>query len=105
MAQSFFKKIKETVVSGAQQSANKIEEAARTGKLHIKIIQEKNKLKGLYLKLGRSAYQAIRQDSLSNFSKDSKVIDAIQNIATTLSSIENLESEFESEQSEAIDPQ
>jgi len=73
MDYSFLERLKSKVIAGAQTSAVKIEEAARTGKLHLDGMAERRKLHNAYADLGKEAHQSLVEDTLTGFSARSGV--------------------------------
>ena len=67
MNQKFLDRLRTRVWSGAQTSALKIEEAARSGKLHLDIMAERRKLNRAFTELGKEAHMALLEDSISVF--------------------------------------
>ena len=59
MSENFFDKLKNGIAKGATQSASAIEEAAKTGKIHLDIINEKRKLATEFEELGQFVYGEI----------------------------------------------
>ncbi len=78
MSGSFLDKLKKSVIAGAQTSAIKIEEAARTAKLHLDIMAEKRRLSQNYTELGKEAHLALLENSIAQFSARPG-IDILQN--------------------------
>lgn len=68
MDYSFLERLKSKVIASAQTSAVKIEEAARTGKLHLDGMAERRKLQNAYAELGKEAHQALVDDTMAGFS-------------------------------------
>src|SRR5687768_2367987 len=65
MTESFLEKLKKSVLHGAHTSATKIEEAARTGKLHLDLMAERRKLAREFTELGREAHLALLEDGIA----------------------------------------
>ncbi len=65
MDYKFLERLKSRVLSGAQTSASKIEEAARTGKLHLDLMAERRKLLRAYTELGKEADAALLEDAIA----------------------------------------
>ena len=94
MDKEFFNKITEKVIAGAQTSKLKIEEAARVGKLHIKIMAETRKLSKTHAGLGKETYLAIQKKSISKLTSRPSVKDFLKNIKSSMKKIEALEKEL-----------
>lgn len=73
MDYSFLERLKSKVIAGAQTSAVKIEEAARTGKLHLDGMAQRRKLHNAYAELGKEVHQALVDDAMTEFAQRSKV--------------------------------
>lgn len=67
MNYTFLERLKSRVLSGAQTSAARIEDAARTGKLHLDLMAARRKLQRAYTELGREAHHALREDAMAGF--------------------------------------
>jgi cell division septum initiation protein DivIVA len=67
MDYTFLERLKSRVLSGAQTSAARIEEAARTGKLHLDLMAERRKLIRAYTELGKEAHTALLEGSIGAF--------------------------------------
>ena len=61
MDYTFLERLKSKVISGAQTSAARIEDAARTGKLHLDLMAERRKLIRAYTELGKEAHSALQE--------------------------------------------
>ncbi len=68
MDYTFLERLKSRVISGAQSSAARIEEAARTGRLHLDLMAERRKLIRAYTELGKEAYASLQEGSIATFS-------------------------------------
>ena len=68
MDYTFLERLKSKVISGAQTSAARIEEAARTGRLHLDLMAERRKLIRAYTELGKEAHASLKEDSIAVFS-------------------------------------
>lgn len=80
MTDSFLEKLKKSVLAGAQTSATKIEEAARTGKLHLDLMAERRKLAREFTDLGKEVHIALLDDTLDRFAMRPGVSDMQRNI-------------------------
>ena len=69
MDYQFLERLKSKVISGAQNSAAKIEEAARTGKLHLDLMAERRKLIRAFTELGQEADAALRENASANLAQ------------------------------------
>jgi hypothetical protein len=69
MDYTFLERLKSKVLSGAQTSAARIEDAARTGKLHLDLLAEKRKLQRAYTELGKEAHLALRDEAVALFAR------------------------------------
>ncbi len=92
MKTGFLKKIKTSIVNSAQTSTFKIEEVARTGKLHINIISERRKLAQARELLGEKAFAAIQDDVLHTLHSQPEMSSLLEKIKTSLCKIDELES-------------
>jgi hypothetical protein len=68
MNYTFLERLKSRVISGAQTSAARIEDAARTGKLHLDLMAARRKLQRAYTELGKEAHHALLEDTVAGFS-------------------------------------
>ncbi len=59
MDYTFLERLKTKVIAGAQTSAARIEDAARTGKLHLDLMAARRKLQRAQVELGKEAYRAL----------------------------------------------
>jgi hypothetical protein len=91
MSDSFLEKLKKSVLAGAHSSATKIEEAARTGKLHLDLMAERRKLAREYTELGKEAHMALLEDALTQLAMRPGVADMQRNIEKYKKSIAELE--------------
>jgi hypothetical protein len=67
MDYTFLERLRSKMLSGAQTSAMKIEEAARTGKLHLDMMAERRKLIRAFAELGKEAHAALQEDAMAGF--------------------------------------
>ena len=61
MDYTFLERLKTKVIAGAQTSAARIEDAARTGKLHLDLMAARRKLQRAYVELGKEAHRALSE--------------------------------------------
>ncbi len=94
MSDSFLEKLKKSVLAGAHTSATKIEEAARTGKLHLDLMAERRKLTREFTELGKEAHAALVNDSLGEFGLRAQIIEMQKNIARYQKAIGDLETKL-----------
>lgn len=94
MTDSFLEKLKKSVLAGAQTSATKIEEAARTGKLHLDLMAERRKLAREFTELGKEVHIALLDDSLDRFAMRPGVSDMQRNIEKFKTGIAELEAKL-----------
>ena len=97
MDKEFINKIKKKVVAGAQTSKLKIEEAARTGKLHMKIMGEKRKLSKEHYDLGKEAFLAMQESSHAELPARKGVAALVDKIKSCMQNIETLEKQLSEE--------
>jgi len=97
MEKEFLNIIKKKFMAGAQTSKLKIEEAARTGKLHMKIMGEKRKLSKAYNDLGTEAYLAIQENSYPELIKRKGVEVILNRIKSSMDTINTLEAQLSDE--------
>jgi hypothetical protein len=69
MDYTFLERLKTKVLSGAQTSAARIEDAARTGKLHLDLMAARRKLQRAYTELGKEAHRALGEDAIAVFAR------------------------------------
>jgi len=91
MTESFLEKLKKTVLQGAHSSATKIEEAARTGKLHLDLMAERRKLAREFTELGREAHLALLEDGAAQLAARPGVADMQRNIEKYKQAIADLD--------------
>ncbi len=96
MKESFFDKVKKTLARGATQSASAIEEAARTGKLHLDIMNEKRKLNSNFEELGKFLYQQIEAQGEEGVDGDPELIKKIGEIKLIKDELARLRSQLDS---------
>lgn len=63
MDYTFLERLKTKVIAGAQTSAARIEDAARTGKIHLDLMAARRKLERAHTALGKEAYLALGEDA------------------------------------------
>ena len=78
----------------AQTSATKIEEAARTGKLHLDLMAERRKLLREFTELGKEVHMALLDDTLDRFAMRPGVSDMQRNIEKYKKGIAELEAKL-----------
>jgi hypothetical protein len=98
MSDSFLEKLKKSVLAGAHTSAVKIEEAARTGKLHLDLMAERRKLAREFTELGQAAHAALLDGSVGGFATRPGVADMQRNIDKYKQSITELEAKLSAAQ-------
>jgi hypothetical protein len=64
MDYTFLERLKTKVISGAQTSAARIEDAARTGKLHLDLMAARRKLQRAHTELGQEAYRTLSEGTV-----------------------------------------
>lgn len=101
MSDSFLEKLKKSVLAGAQTSATKIEEAARTGKLHLDLMAERRKLIREFTELGKEAHAALVQNRVSEFPSISSVVQMQSNIERYQKNISDLDAKLAAHQKKA----
>lgn len=94
MTGSFLEKLKKSVISGAHTSAVKIEEAARSGKLHLDLMAERRKLAREYTELGKEAHLALLEGAVGQFAERPGIADMQRNIETHKQAIADLEAKL-----------
>jgi hypothetical protein len=94
MTDSFLEKLKKSVLAGAQTSATKIEEAARTGKLHLDLMAERRKLLREFTELGKEAHVALLDGAIERFAMRPGVSDMQRNVEKYKKSIAELEAKL-----------
>lgn len=77
MAESFFDRLKKTVIEGASTAASKAESATRLGKLHLDKMSEERRLQDKEAQLGRLVYQLAGEGSLENLSTQDGFLQAV----------------------------
>ena len=75
MDYTFLERLKSKVISGAQTSAARIEDAARTGKLHLDLMAERRKLARAYTELGKEAHVSLQEDTIATFARRPGVLE------------------------------
>jgi hypothetical protein len=101
MTHNLFSKIKAKMMAGAQSSADKIEEAARTGRLHIGILAERKKLHRFQAELGKAAFTALEVNSPESLKNNEEAHRLIREIKLTSKKIKDLEKCLEADTSAA----
>src|SRR3954470_21571862 len=94
MSDSFLEKLKKSVLAGAQTSATKIEEAARTGKLHLDLMAERRKLAREFTELGKEVHISLLEETVDRFAMRPGVSDMQRNIEKYKKSIADLEAKL-----------
>jgi hypothetical protein len=94
MSDSFLEKLKKSVLAGAHTSATKIEEAARTGKLHLDLMAERRKLAREFTELGKEAHVALLDETVAAFAMRPGVADMQRNIEKYKKGIAELEAKL-----------
>ncbi len=104
MSDSFLEKLKKSVLAGAHTSATKIEEAARTGKLHLDLMAEKRKLAREFTELGKEVHMALLDETVAGFAMRPGVADMQANIGKYKQSITDLEAKLSASQRNKAKP-
>lgn len=104
MTESFLEKLKKSVLAGAHTSATKIEEAARTGKLHLDLMAERRKLAREFGELGKEAHMAILEDAAARLAGRPGVPEMQKNIEKFKQNIAELEAKLASLQRKPKSP-
>lgn len=94
MSDSFLEKLKKSVLAGAHTSAAKIEDAARTGKLHLDLMAERRKLSREFTELGKEAHSALVEETVDRLATRPGVSDMQRNIEKYKKSISDLETKL-----------
>lgn len=98
MTESFLEKLKKSVLHGAHTSAAKIEEAARTGKLHLDLMAERRKLAREYTELGREAHLSLLEENIAQLGMRPGIADMQRNIEKYKQGIADLEARLAASQ-------
>lgn len=98
MSDSFLEKLKKSVLAGAHNSATKIEEAARTGKLHLDLMAERRKLIREFTELGKEVHAALLDQSINEFSTRVVVVQMQSNIERYKKTISDLDAKLAANQ-------
>ena len=98
MSESFLEKLRKSVLAGAHSSATKIEEAARTGKIHLDLMAERRKLAREFGELGRETHMALLEDAIAQLPMRPGVADMQRNIEKFKKSIAELEAKLAASQ-------
>ena len=98
MSDSFLEKLKKSVLAGAHTSATKIEEAARTGKLHLDLGAERRKLVREFTELGKEIHNALLDGTEDRFAMRPGVSDLQRNIEKHKATIAELEARLAASQ-------
>jgi hypothetical protein len=104
MTESFLEKLKKSVLAGAHTSATKIEEAARTGKLHLDLMAERRKLAREFGELGKEAHMALLEDAAARLATRPGVSEMQRNIEKFKQNIAELEAKLASVQRKPKSP-
>ena len=94
MDYTFLERLKSRVISGAQSSAARIEEAARTGRLHLDLMAERRKLIRAYTELGKEAHASLQEGSIATFSTRTDVTELQSEIERHKAEIISLEAKL-----------
>jgi hypothetical protein len=74
MSESFFDRLKKTVIEGATTAATKAEEATKLGKLQLKRMSEERKLNDNEGKLGKFVYESSENEALAGLSDNDQFV-------------------------------
>ena len=74
MSESFFDRLKKTVIEGATTAATKAEEATKLGKLQLKRMSEERKLNDNEGKLGKFVYESSENEALASLSDNDQFV-------------------------------
>ena len=77
---------------------DKIEDAARTGKLHLDLMAERRKLAREFTELGKAAHIALLEESVAGFAMRAGVSDMQRNIEKYHKTIADLEAKLSAAQ-------
>ena len=91
MDYTFLERLKTKVIAGAQTSAARIEDAARTGKLHLDLMAARRKLQRAYVELGKEAHRALSSGVEAELAKRAGVPELCSEIETLKKEIIALE--------------
>ena len=94
MDYTFLERLKSKVLAGAKTSATKIEEAARTGKLHLDLMAERRKLQRAFTELGKEAHASLLENSVAGLAGRSGVTELQSEIARHKKEIADLEAKL-----------
>ena len=101
VSENFFDKLKSSLARGASQSATKIEEAAKTGKIHLDILNEKRKLATQFEELGQYIYAEVEAIGEEDADENPELIKRIGKIKLIKDEISKLRSKLD--QGEKVD--
>ena len=94
MTDSFLEKLKKSVLAGAHSSATKIEDAARTGKLHLDLMAERRKLAREFTELGKEVHIALIEETVDRFAMRPGIADMQRNVEKYKKTIADLEAKL-----------
>lgn len=101
MAESFFDKLKKTVIEGAATAASKAESATRLGKLHLDKMSEERKLQEKEANLGRFVYEVAGSDGLEGLAENADFLAKAGEIRLSHESIARIQTAIETESEKA----
>lgn len=101
MAESFFDKLKKTVIEGAATAASKAESATRLGKLHLDKMSEERRLHEKESLLGRFIYEIASTDGLDNLTENKDFLEKTGDIRLSHEAIMSIQTALETESKKA----
>lgn len=101
MAESFFDKLKKTVIEGAATAASKAESATRLGKLHLDKMSEERKLQEKEATLGRFVYELAGENQLDSIQENADFLAKVGEIRLGHEAIASIQAEIDSEGAKA----
>ena len=91
MSENSLDKLKKNFLTKAQSSAVKLEDAARSGKIHLDILTQNRKLSKEYQELGLEAYMSLQEGTIAKFAERPMIPEIQERIAIIKQTIAELE--------------
>jgi hypothetical protein len=91
MATPFLDKLKKTVIDGATTTAQKVEDAARLGKLHLDVLNERRKMQNAHSELGVLVYKNVESDAWEHLKEQVKFVELVGQISEIEKNIDHLQ--------------
>jgi hypothetical protein len=95
MKEKLIDRLKRTVIEGATKTADYVEDAARLGKLHLDLMNERRRLQNAQASLGVWIYDRLEDQEWESLKEDTAFVRLVGEITEVKANIQELQTKIE----------